>query len=184
MNTATETKTTTTWQIDPAHTQVEFVVKHMMFAKVRGGFNEFTGEIRQGEDGDLANGHFAATIQTSSVDTGNSDRDNHLRSADFFDAENFATITFNSTSIERVAEDELKVTGELTIKGVTKTITLDVTETGTGVDPWGNMRIGIQAEGVINRKEFGLNWNQALEAGGVLVGEEVTLKIEAQAVQG
>jgi len=182
MSTTTATQTAQTWQIDPAHTQVEFIVKHMMFAKVRGGFNEFNGEIVQGENGDLANGSFNAVIQTSSVDTGNSDRDNHLRSADFFDSENFATITFKSTGVERVADGQLKVTGDLTIKDVTKTITLDVTETGTGVDPWGNMRIGIQAEGTINREEFGLTWNQALEAGGVLVGKDVTLSIEAQAV--
>lgn len=182
MNTTADTQTATTWQIDPAHTEVGFVVKHMMFAKVRGGFNEFTGTIEQGEDGDLASGSFSATIQTASVDTGNEDRDNHLRSNDFFNAEEFTAITFNSTSIERVADDKLKVHGELTIRDVTKTITLDVTETGTGVDPWGNMRIGIQAEGTINREEFGLTWNQALEAGGVLVGKDVTLTIEAQAV--
>lgn len=182
MNTTAETTTTTTWQIDPAHTQVGFVVKHMMFAKVRGAFNEFDGSIVQGENGDLTGGSFNATIQTGSVDTGNADRDGHLRSGDFFDAENFPTITFSSSSVERVADDQLKVTGELTIRDVTKTITLDVTETGTGVDPWGNMRIGIQAEGTINRKDFGLTWNQALEAGGVLVGDEVTLTIEAQAV--
>ncbi|MDE2995633.1 MAG: YceI family protein [Bacteroidota bacterium] len=182
MNTTADTQTTNTWQIDTAHTEVGFVVKHMMFAKVRGGFNEFTGSIVQGENGDLTGGSFSATIQTSSVDTGNEDRDAHLRSGDFFDSENFPNITFNSTSVERVAEGQLKVTGELTIRDVTKTITLDVTETGTGVDPWGNMRIGIQAEGTINRKDFGLIWNQALEAGGVLVGEEVTLTIEAQAV--
>jgi polyisoprenoid-binding protein YceI len=182
MNTTDATQTATTWQIDPAHTEVGFVVKHMMFAKVRGGFNEFTGTIEQGENGDLATGSFSANIVTSSVDTGNEDRDKHLRSGDFFDAEKFEAITFNSTSIERLSDDKLKVTGELTIRDITKTITLDVTETGTGVDPWGNMRIGIQAEGTINRKEFGLTWNQALEAGGVLVGDEVTLTIEAQAV--
>lgn len=182
MNTADTTRTATTWQIDPAHTEVGFVVKHMMFAKVRGGFNEFAGTIEPGENGDLANGSFSANIITASVDTGNEDRDNHLRSGDFFDADNFETITFNSTRIERVTEDRLQVTGELTIRDVTKTITLDVTETGTGVDPWGNMRIGIQAEGTINRKDFGLTWNQALEAGGVLVGDEVSLTIEAQAV--
>ena len=182
MNTTAETQTPTTWQIDPAHTQIGFVVKHMMFAKVRGAFNEFTGSIVQGENGDLAGGSFSATIQTSSVDTGNADRDGHLRSGDFFDSDNFPTITFTSTTVERVAEGQLTVTGQLTIRDVTKTVTLDVSETGTGVDPWGNMRIGIQAEGTINRKEFGLMWNQALEAGGVLVGDEVTLTIEAQAV--
>jgi polyisoprenoid-binding protein YceI len=182
MNTASETTTNLTWQIDPAHTQVEFVVKHMMFAKVRGAFTSFNGEIVQGENGDLASGSFSATIQTASVDTANEQRDNHLRSGDFFDAENFPTITFNSTDIIRLSDDQLAVTGNLTIRGVTKSITLDVTETGTGVDPWGNTRIGIQAEGVIDRKEFGLTWNQALEAGGVLVSDQVTLLIEAQAV--
>lgn len=172
----------TTWQIDPAHTNVEFVVTHMMFAKVRGGFNSFSGTLEQGDDGDLASGRFSATIAVSSIDTGNEDRDNHLRSADFFDTDNHAEITFESTEIERVSDTSLKVTGDLTIRGVTKSVTLDVTETGTGVDPWGNTRIGIQAEGTISRKEFGLTWNQALEAGGVLVGDEVTLSIEAQAI--
>lgn len=172
----------TTWQIDPAHTNVEFVVTHMMFAKVRGGFNSFSGTLEQGDDGDLASGRFSATIAVSSIDTGNEDRDNHLRSADFFDTDNHAEITFESTEIERVSDTSLKVTGDLTIRGVTKSVTLDVTETGTGVDPWGNTRIGIQAEGTISRKEFGLTWNQALEAGGVLVGDEVTLAIEAQAI--
>jgi polyisoprenoid-binding protein YceI len=172
----------TTWQIDPAHTQVEFVVTHMMFAKVRGGFNTFSGTLVQGDDGDQASGSFSATIAASSIDTGNGDRDNHLRSADFFDTDNHAEITFESTEIERVSETSMKVTGDLTIRGVTKSVTLDVTETGTGVDPWGNTRIGIQAEGTISRKEFGLTWNQALEAGGVLVSDEVTLMIEAQGV--
>ena len=136
-----------------------------------------------GEDGDLASGQFNATIETSSVDTANEQRDNHLRSGDFFDAENHPAITFNSTSIERVADKKLKVSGDLTIRGITKNIVLDVTETGTGIDPWGNLRIGIQAQGTVNRKEFGLTWNQALEAGGVLVGDEVQLVIEAQAVK-
>jgi polyisoprenoid-binding protein YceI len=175
-------QTATTWQIDPAHTQVEFVVTHMMFAKVRGGFNTFSGTLVQGDDGDQASGSFSATIAASSIDTGNGDRDNHLRSADFFDTDNHAEITFESTEIERVSETSMKVTGDLTIRGVTKSVTLDVTETGTGVDPWGNTRIGIQAEGTISRKEFGLTWNQALEAGGVLVSDEVTLMIEAQGV--
>jgi polyisoprenoid-binding protein YceI len=175
-------QTATTWQIDPAHTQVEFVVTHMMFAKVRGGFNTFSGTLVQGDDGDQASGSFSATIAASSIDTGNGDRDNHLRSADFFDTDNHAEITFESTEIERVSDTSMKVTGDLTIRGVTKSVTLDVTETGTGVDPWGNTRIGIQAEGTISRKEFGLTWNQALEAGGVLVSDEVTLMIEAQGV--
>lgn len=182
MNTSPEITTTTIWNIDTAHTQVEFVVKHMMFAKVRGAFTSFTGQIVAGEDGDLANGQFMANIETASVFTNNEQRDGHLRSGDFFDSENFPAITFNSSRIERVAEDKLKVYGQLTIKDVTKTITLDVTETGTGVDPWGNLRIGIQATGTIDRKAFGLTWNQALEAGGVLVGDEVQLVIEAQAV--
>jgi polyisoprenoid-binding protein YceI len=183
MNTAPETTTTTTWNIDPAHTQVEFVVKHMMFAKVRGAFTSFSGQILAGEDGDLASGQFSAVIETSSVDTANEQRDNHLRSGDFFDAENFPQITFKSTSIKRLEENKLVVNGDLTIRGVTKRVALEVTETGTGVDPWGNLRIGVQAVGSISRKDFGLTWNQALEAGGVLVGDEVQLVIEAQAVQ-
>ena len=181
MTTPSESKATT-WQIDPAHTQVEFVVTHMMFAKVRGGFNTFSGQLVQGNDGDLASGSFSATIDVASIDTGNENRDNHLRSADFFDIDNHVSITFESTGIERVSENELKVTGDLTIRGVTKSITLDVTEIGTGVDPWGITRVGIEASGTINREEFGLTWNQALEAGGVLVSKDVTLSIEAQAI--
>ena len=182
MNAIETAQTATTWQIDPAHTQVEFTVKHMMFAKVRGSFNDFTGLIEQGENGNLANGSFSATIQAGSVDTGNGDRDDHLRSADFFDAENHSTITYNSSRVERISDNQLNVFGDLSIRGVTKSVTLVVTETGTGVDPWGNLRMGIQAESTISRKEFGLTWNQALEAGGVLVGDEVTLLIEAQAI--
>lgn len=180
MNTATETKTT--WQIDPAHTQVEFVVKHMVFAKVRGRFSSFEGQIELGPEGDLVNGQISAQIETASINTSQAQRDEHLRSGDFFNSEAFPHMTFQSTTIERVSEDKLIVRGDLTIRDVTKEIALDVIETGTGIDPWGNLRFGLTASGKIDRIAFGLTWNQALEAGGVLVGNDVNLVLEVQAV--
>jgi len=181
--TATAEKTqVTTWQIDPAHTQVEFVVKHMMFAKVRGQFAAVDGAITLGADGDPSDAVVAVEIDAASIDTAQEQRDAHLRSADFFDVERFPTLTFRSTHGQRVADDGLRVRGELTIRDVTKEVELEVTETGRGIDPWGNERAGYHASTTIDRREFGLTWNQALEAGGVLVGNDVKIAIEVQAV--
>ncbi|HIY23130.1 MAG TPA: YceI family protein [Candidatus Brachybacterium merdigallinarum] len=164
-----------TWPLDPTHTSASFTVRHAGISKVRGSFGEVEGALTVAEGGqDLA---FTATLQTASVDTGNADRDGHLRSGDFFDAEKNPTITFTSTEH---SGDEL--TGDLTIAGVTKPVTLDLSYEGAATDPFGTYRCGFTAETKISRKEFGLTWNAALEAGGVLVSDEVKIAIEAEFV--
>ena len=171
----------TTWQLDPAHTEIGFEVKHMMFAKVRGRFTDFDGSITLGAEGNEDGSSAQVVIKAASIETGQAQRDEHLRSADFFDVEQFPELTFRSRSVERQG-DALLLRGDLTIRDVTKEVVLTVTESGEGVDPWGNQRVGYSATSVIDRREFGLEWNQALEMGGVLVGNEVKLIIEAQAV--
>lgn len=173
--------TTYNWQFDSAHSEIGFIVKHMMFAKVRGGFSEWSGEFRF-DPKDPSNAYVGATIDASSIDTGNEQRDGHLRSGDFFDVEQHPELTFESTAW--VATDGgYDVTGNLTIRGTTKPVTLKVANNGSATDPWGNTRMGLSVSTTINRKEFGLTWNQALEAGGVLVGDEVKVEIEVQAIQ-
>jgi polyisoprenoid-binding protein YceI len=182
MATAAQTATgVTTWKIDPAHTQVEFAVKHMMITTVKGRFSEVTGEI-QFDEGNLANSKVNIDINVASIDTREAQRDTHLRSADFFDVEKFPKITFRSTAILG-AHDEFKLTGDLTIHGVTRRVTLDVTHAGRGKDPWGGERIGFSATGKIKRGDFGLTWNAALETGGFLVGDEVKLSLDVEAVK-
>ena len=171
----------TTWKVDPAHSLVEFAVRHMMFATVKGRFSGVDGVIK-GDPSDLTKASFEATIDVNTIDTREAQRDAHLRSADFFDAEKFPTIKFRSTSVTRTGDNTYKVTGDLTIRDVTKPITLDVEFTGQGKDPWGNQRIGLSAKGSINRKDFGLTWNAPLEAGGFLVGDKVDISIEVEAV--
>lgn len=169
------------WVVDASHSNVEFAVKHLMIATVRGRFSEVEGFI-EGDPADLTSARFEATINAASIDTRQDDRDQHLRSADFFDVENHPTITFKSTNIEKAGDDEYKVTGDLTIRGTTRPVTLDVTFEGRGKDPWGGERIALTAKGKINRKDFGLTWNAALETGGVLVSDEVKLDINVEAV--
>lgn len=175
---------TTTWNLDATHSQVEFAVKHMMFTTVRGRFGDVTGTITL--DGDTpARSAVEVTIQAASLDTRVADRDAHLRSADFFDVERYPTLTFRSRRVEgspAKAGDAFKVVGDLTIRGVTREVVLDARFEGTGTDPWGNARSGFSAEAVIDRRDFGLTWNQALEAGGVLVGHEVKIELQVQAV--
>jgi len=174
-NTATLAKTT--WAIDNAHSEITFKVRHMMIASVTGKFETFTATAET--EGDMLEGatlHFSA--ETASVNTHAADRDNHLRSADFFDSENYPNMTFTSISVS-----ENSVTGILTIKGVSKEVNLKMENGGTGIDPWGNTRIGFSVHGKINRKDFGLNWNAALEAGGVLVSDDVTINAEIQFVK-
>ena len=174
-NTATLTKTT--WAIDNAHSEITFKVRHMMIASVTGKFETFTATAEtEGDDFTTAQVRFSA--ETASVNTHAADRDNHLRSADFFDSENHPEMTFESTSIT-----ENTMTGNLSIRGITKPITLKLEHGGMGKDPWGNTRIGFSVNGKINRKDFGLNWNAALEAGGVLVSEDVALNAEIQFVK-
>ena len=174
--------TTTTWKIDPAHSNVEFSVRHLMITTVRGRFGDVSGTVTR-DDTDPSNGVVDITIGTASIDTREAQRDAHLRSADFFDAEKFPAITFRSTRIEGGRGDRFTVVGDLTIRGVSREVALDVTSEGTAKDAWGGERAGFSATTKIKRSEFGLTWNQLLETGGVAVGDEVKISIEAQLVK-
>lgn len=170
----------TTWNLDTAHSGIHFSVRHMVFAKVRGRFATWSGAIEAGED--LTRAKVTAEIDAASIDTGESDRDKHLRSADFFDVEHYPKLTFTSTRVERDGDDYTLV-GDLTIRDVTKEVKLAVESGGQAKDPWGNQRMAFTAKTSIDRKDFGLKWNQVLEAGGVLVGEKIDIELEVQAVQ-
>ena len=167
----------TKWNLDTTHSEITFKVRHMMISNVKGAFNTFTAEV-EAEDDTFKNAKVSATIQTDSIDTNNADRDTHLKSADFFNTEQNPTITFESASL---ADD---VTGHLTINGVTKPVQLEVEFGGINQDPWGNTKAGFTFEGKIKRSDFGLNWNAALETGGVLVSDEVKIAGELQFVKG
>lgn len=180
METTTNTTTKTVWVLDPTHSEVTFKVKHMMISNVKGEFKEVSANI-DGEDFETSK--ITATLNAGSIFTNNDDRDNHLKSADFFDAENFPTLSFEGTAFDKVDDDEYKLTGLLTIKDVIKEVTFDVEFGGIGKDPWGNEKAGFSLSGKINRKDWGLNWNAALEAGGVLVSEEVKIQAEVQFVK-
>lgn len=168
------------WNFDPSHSEISFKVRHMMFSKVTGYFNQWRGEFAFDPE-NPADGKTTVLIDTASIDTKNQDRDNHLRSGDFFDAEAFPEIRFESTSFEN-GGSALKIRGNLTIRDNSVPVTLDMEYHGKGVDPWGNQRVGFSGKTVLNREAFGLTWNQALEAGGVLVGKEVEVEIQVQAV--
>jgi polyisoprenoid-binding protein YceI len=170
------------WTIDSAHSRVGFAIRHMMISTVRGEFTQFEGEVDLDEQ-DPSKSKASARIQVASIDTGNADRDNHLRGADFFDAQAYPTITFVSRKIEKKGGEGFTLTGDLTMHGVSKEITLDGELSQAAKDPWGKMRRGVALTGSLNRKDFGLNWNQALEAGGVLVDEKVKLEVEIEIVQ-
>ena len=176
------TALTGSYTIDPTHSRIGFVARHAMVTKVRGSFNEFDGTGYFDAD-DPAGSHLELRIKTASIDTRNADRDAHLRSNDFFDMETYPEITFTSTSVEQVGADDYRVTGDLTIKGITKPVTVDLEYTGSATDPFGNQRIGFEGKTTINRKDWGVTWNAALEAGGVLVSEKVTLEFEVSAVR-
>ena len=180
MSTAAETQARL-WTIDPAHTQVSFEVKHMMFAKVRGSFEAVSGDFQMGDSDDLGSWSVNATIRADSINTGQAQRDEHLRSPDFFDVEEYPELTFVSTRVQKDEEGALVVLGDLTIHGVTRAVELQVKETGRGIDPWGNERVAFSASTKIDRRDFGLTWNQALETGGVLVGHDVKITLEIQA---
>lgn len=171
----------TTWKLDPAHTSVEFTAKHMMITTVRGRLTDIEGTI-YADDQNPSNSSVEATLKAASLDTRNEQRDQHLRSGDFIDAEKFPVVTFKSTRVEG-SRERFKLTGDLTIRGTTKEITLDVTFEGTGKDPWGGERAGFTATGKIDRRNFGLTWNQALETGGVLVSNDIKINIEVQATK-
>ena len=180
--TSPATTARTTWKLDPSHTTIEFSAKHMMITTVKGRFAEFEGTILA-DDQSFANSEVHATLKAASIDTRSDQRDTHLRSADFLDVENFPDVTFKSTKLAGTKE-KFTMTGDLTIRGTTRPVTLDVTYEGTGTDPWGNERMGFSASGKIDRRDFGLVWNQALEAGGVLVGNDVKIQIDAQVIRG
>ncbi len=175
---------TTHWKIDPAHTQIEFGVKHMMFTTVRGKFADFEGSIGLDVD-DPSASSVQVTIDAASIDTGVADRDEHLRSADFFDVEEYPEITFQSTRVLGPIREggDFEILGDLTIHGVTREVTLGATFDGTGTDPWGGARAGFAASTEIDRRDFDLTWNQALETGGVLVGHSVKISLQVQAVE-
>jgi polyisoprenoid-binding protein YceI len=181
--TTDSTRARTTWNIDTAHTDVGFSVRHMMIAKVRGSFPGVTGRIEIDSE-DLTRSQVDVTIDAASVTTRNEQRDEHLRSDDFFAVEQFPELTFRSTAIEQMKDGRLAVTGDLTIRGVTREIVLDAKQDGHGVDPWGQSRLGFTASATIDRHDYGLTWNQALEAGGMLVAREVTITIDGQAIMG
>jgi polyisoprenoid-binding protein YceI len=180
VDTSTQAGNLTTWKIDPAHSTLEFAIKHMMFATVKGQFSEVDGTIVDDET-NRSNSRVSATIHVGSITTRNEQRDAHLKSPDFFHHEQFPTITFESTSVEHKGDDRLLIRGNLTIRDITRPIELDTEITGRGKNPWGVEVAGWSARTTINRKDFGLNWNAALESGGFLVGDEVkvTLDIEA-----
>lgn len=177
-----ESTTTTTWTIDPAHTTVEFSLKHLMISTVRGHFGAVSGTIVLDEQ-DPAASSVTAEIDVTSIDTRQEQRDAHLRSADFFDVEKYPSITFRSTRIEALGGGEYKVHGDLTIRDVTRQVVLETTDEGRGGDPWGGQRAGFSATTKIDRRDFGLTWNQALETGGVLVGNDIKISLEVQAVK-
>jgi polyisoprenoid-binding protein YceI len=180
--TTTEAGTKTTWAIDAAHSTAEFAVKHMMFSTVKGHFSGINGTITLDEQ-NLANSSVEVTIDASSVNTRDEKRDAHLRSADFFDAEQYPTMTFASTRVEAKKNDHFTVYGDLTIHGVTQPVALDASFNGKGVNPWGQEVAGFSAETKISRKSFGLTWNVGLEAGGVLVGDDIKISIEVEAAK-
>ncbi len=173
---------TTKWAIDPTHSEIGFKVKHMMFTNVSGKFEKFDASA-EAEGDDFSNAKFNFSADAGSINTGNEDRDKHLKSEDFFDVENFPKLDFKSTSMKKISDDEYELTGDLSLHGQTRPVTLAAEYGGTGQDPWGNTKAGFNVKGKINRKEWGLNWNSALETGGVLVSEDVRLNIDVQLVK-
>jgi polyisoprenoid-binding protein YceI len=172
-----------TWTLDPVHSVAEFKVRHMMISNVKGQFTGISGVLTF-DEGEIANSRVEASIDASSINTRDPQRDTHLKSADFFEVEKYPALTFQSTSVKRTGEDELAVTGDLTIHGVTRQVTFRVEgPTAPGRDPWGNTRVGLSASTKINRKDFGLTWNAALEAGGILLGDEITITLDVQFVK-
>ena len=171
-----------TFVLDPTHTTFSFVTRHAMVTKVRGSFNEFEGQA-QVHGADLASSQVSVAIEVASIDTRNAQRDEHLRSGDFLGAPDFPQITFTSTQVRATGDAEVEITGDLTIKGVTKSVTVPFEFEGGALDPFGNERIGFEGSVVVNRKDWGLTWNAAIESGGVLVSEKVTLEFEISAVK-
>jgi len=181
--TTTPQSAVSTWNLDPVHSVAEFKVKHMMISNVKGHFTGLSGTLTYDEQ-NVTNSRVEATIDVATINTGDAQRDGHLKTADFFDAEKYPAITFRSTNIKRTGDDELAVSGDLTMHGVTRPVVFNVEgPTAAGKDPWGNTRMGLSATTKINRKDFGLTWNATLETGGILVGEEITITLDVQFVK-
>jgi polyisoprenoid-binding protein YceI len=170
------------WEIDSSHSGIHFSVRHLVIAKVRGQFSRWSGAVVV-PDGDFAKATVEAVIDPSSIDTGVADRDTHLKSPDFFDVAQFPEVTFKASRVEPASGDDLRLVGQLTIKGITREFALNVERLGQVRDPWGNERVAFSATAAIDRKDFGLAWNQVLETGGLAVGERVNLEIEIEAVR-
>jgi len=170
----------TTWSVDPSHTHIEFAVRHLMISTVKGRFAEFSGTVQM-DPADLTTAQLKVAIDVASLDTRVADRDNHLRSADFFDVATYPSLTYVSRRVEKDGDD-YRIVGDLTIRGVTREIPLAVSLEGQAKDPWGNQRMAFAATTKINRADFGLTWNAALEAGGVVVGEEVRISIDVELI--
>ena len=176
------TDLTGTYDLDPTHTQLGFVARHAMVTKVRGTFKEFDGQVHiNGEEPTKSTGTLRMVAR--SIDTGVQQRDEHLRSNDFFDMENYPELTFTSTKVEHAGGDRYRVTGDLTVKDVTKPVTMDVEYTGSATDPFGNQRLGLEGSVTINRKDWNLTWNAPLEGGGVLVSENVQITVDISAIK-
>ncbi len=171
------------YTIDTTHSEIAFTVRHMMFAKVRGAFKKWSATVEL-DPANPGKSSVSVDIDAASIDTGEAQRDGHLKSADFFDAEKFPKITFTSKRVEPKGTGHYLVSGDLTIRDATREVTLDVVQTGSGKDPWGKQRTGYSVKGSIERSEFGLKWNQVLEAGGVLVSDKVDIEAEVQVVAG
>ncbi len=180
MTTATESRTA--WTVDASHSTAEFSVRHLMISTVKGQFGKIEGTVTL-DEANPANSEATLTIDATSVDTRSADRDGHLRSADFFDVEQFPNITFKTTKVEPTSSTQARVTGDLTIRGVTKSVIAEVSLEGEGKDPWGNQRRAFRGETKIDRKEWGLLWNNPLENGGVLVSDEVKILVELQTIK-
>ena len=177
-----ETPASHRWEIDTTHSDVQFTVRHMVVTKVRGRFTRWAGSIELDEK-DLARSSVKVRIEAGSIETGLADRDAHLRSADFLDVARYPHLEFRSTGIERVDEERYRIHGDLNIRGVTHPVTLEAEMGGIKADPWGSLRAGFSARTRIDRRDFGLTWNQVLEAGGLLVGEKVDIELEVEAVR-
>jgi polyisoprenoid-binding protein YceI len=173
---------TTKWAIDPVHSEIGFKVKHMMFTNISGNFGKYDATIVT-EDDNFENAAIEFSADINSINTNNVDRDNHLKSADFFDADNHSKLAFKASSFTKIDDRNYELTGDLSIKGIAKTVKFPVEFSGLMKDPWGNIKVGLNISGTINRKDWGLTWNSALEAGGVLVSDEIRLDIELQLVK-
>lgn len=170
------------WKVDAAHSHIGFSVRHMMISRVKGAFNNFEATV-EADPNDLTTADIYVEIDIASIDTRNEDRDNHLKSADFFDVEKYPKMTFKATNIVKKGDNEYDLTGDVTLHGVTKPVTFSATFEGVGKDPWGNEVAGLSATGKLKRSEFGLTWNNTLETGGVLVGDDVNISIEIEAIK-